>query len=834
MLEARHPDVRLVLHGHFYQPPRESPWTDAIPEQSSAHPDHDWNERILVQCYRPSTASRVLDGYGRIRRIVNNFEHMSFNVGPTLFTWLEREHADVYARILDADRRSRAVRSGHGNAIAQAYNHMILPLANARDRCTQVRWGLRDFELRFGRAAEGMWLPETAIHADTIDTLVDCGVRFTILSPYQARRVRPLAGGDWLDVGGGRIDARVPYVVRGSQRPDGSTRELAVFFYDGPVSQAIAFESLLRSADTLAERLALVADPARDAVQVVSVAVDGETFGHHEAFGDMCLASFFSDKARARGFRATNYGELLDELQPAHVVELETGGDGEGTAWSCAHGVGRWTRDCGCSTGAPEGWNQAWRGPLRLALDRLRDVVAELFEQRGARLLKDPWAARDEYVDVVVRDADPAAQEEFLERHLKSSAGNGREDALTLLEAQRHSMAMYTSCAWFFADVTGIETVQNLRYAARCVQLMREFSAANLENALLTDLKEVHSNNGRDTGTSIYDNWIRPDIRTPRHAVTSRAVFEWLGLEPEREQSYGYDMHEASAEAVVVCGHGGQRGHLQLRHRWTGEMGEYSYIALQLAPRHLACWVAGADLSRHEQLARECARLRSDLGRVDLMRILTDLYGVPVSGIGDLLHAQRRRIAECLAGERISAMRVHYRALYDDSTDLLRDFAEMGLEPPAELRIACEFSAQTDVEEAAGNLQPPFDEESTAHLRTTLTTARELGLRIRPEPVAACISRHLETQVRGLVERSEMACREAAHALLALAEEMQLQVDRTEAEELMNMRLQQLLLSGASGDTSGVEEILELASHLNFAVEEWKAAAAAPPSETRA
>jgi len=823
MLTLRKPDARVVLHGHFYQPPRESPWTDEIPEQPSAHPYHDWNERIHRECYRPNTVSRVLDGYGRIRRIVNNFEQLSFNVGPTLLSWLESTHADTYARILDADRRSRARRRGHGNAIAQAYHHMILPLANPRDRRTQVLWGLRDFALRFGRQAEGMWLPETAIHADTVEVLVQCGVRFTVLSPFQARRVRSRAGGPWHEVSGGRVDPRQPYVVRA---PGGG--ELVVFFYDGPVSQSMAFEKLLHSADRLAERLALVVDPERSGPQLVSVAVDGETFGHHQPFADMCVASFCSDKAAVRGFRLTNYAELLDDLEPTHEVELESGDGGEGTAWSCAHGVGRWWRDCGCSTGAQPGWNQAWRQPLRQALDGLRDGVAALFERHGAALLHDPWAARDDYVEVADRHDASARLDAFLSRHLRPGLGEEQQIAArTLLEAQRHAMAMYTSCAWFFADVSGIETIQNLRYAARCIELMREISALDLEGPFLAALSRVPSNLSGENAAGFYERWVRPDVRTAEHAVTSRALLGALDLGRGRRRFYGFDVVSADESPVVLAGHGGRRGHLQLVERRTGRVREYAYVALQYAPRLLACFAAPAGAARHEQLGRELLRLKSDLTRLELERILAGLYGATMRGISDLLPAERHHIAATMAGERVAAVRVHARAVFDESLELLRDFAEIGLDLPEELRQACELSVQADVLAAATSLRPPYGDEATQRLRDALRLAHELRLHVRLEPVTRIASEHLLEQTRRLGARPDRFAFTAAGNLLGLAETLQLPLDRTESEEQVHTLVENLLAALAAPspeipEAAMLDAALDLAARLNFAVDELR------------
>jgi hypothetical protein len=603
-----------------------------------------------------------------------------------------------------------------------------------------------------------------------------------------------------------------------------------VFFYDGPVSQAMAFEKLLRSADALAERLALLPEPAAPGPQLVSVAVDGETFGHHEPFGDMCIASFCNDKAGARGFRLTNYAELLEDLKPTHEVELHSGDGGEGTAWSCAHGVGRWVRDCGCSTGAPPGWNQAWRLPLRRALDGLRDRAAALFETHGGKLLHDPWQARDDYVDVVTRPDDAAVLEGFLARHLRPGAGPAQRDAArTLLEAQRHAMAMYTSCGWFFADITGIETVQNLRYAARCVELMRDISGQDLEGELLHDLAAARSNNGTDTGASIYRRWVLPDLRSAEHAVTARALLGALNLRRESRRIYAFSVGAADEQPVVLAGHGGRAGHLELREDRTGRGGGYSYVALQYAPRLLACFVTPADRSRHEQLGRELKRLRADLTRLELERVLAALYSGPPRGIGDLLPDERRRIASTLASERVSAMRCHARAVFDESIELLRDFAAMNLELPDELRLPCELSLQADVEAAAAALRPPFDPEATQRLRDILEQAVQLRLRLRLEPVAAVVSAHLEEQSRRLRQQPDRFAFTAVGRLLDLTESLRLRVDRTEAEEQVHALVEELVAALAApsadpGQAKLLEAALQLAVRLNFAADEvrWR------------
>ncbi len=498
----------LCIHGHFYQPPRENPWLEAVEVQDSAYPYHDWNERITAECYAPNAASRILDGEGRIERIVNNYAQISFNFGPTLLAWLEEKKPEVYRSILAADAESRERFSGHGSALAQAYNHIILPLANRRDKRTQILWGLADFERRFGRKAEGMWLPETAVDLETLGLLAEAGVRFTILEPRQAGRIRPKGSQeeDWKDVGSGKIDTTVPYEVI---LPGG--KSLAVFFYDGSVSRAVAFEGLLNNGERFADRLlsTVPEDPDRDRLidRLINIATDGETYGHHHRFGEMAL-SYALHHVEAHGSaRLTNYGEYLAAHRPEVEVEIA-----EDTSWSCAHGVGRWREDCGCQTGGDPGWNQAWREPLRQALDWLRDELIPQYEKTARAYFPNPWATRDEYVQVLL-DRSQENVDAFLDRVSggRSPTGEHRARALELLELQRHAMLMYTSCGWFFNDLAGLETVQILCYAGRAVQLAEQLFETPVEKSFLRLLERAKSNvPGNGTGRDLYERQVRP------------------------------------------------------------------------------------------------------------------------------------------------------------------------------------------------------------------------------------------------------------------------------------------------------------------------------------
>lgn len=495
----------LIVHGHFYQPPRENPWTGNVEREFGADPYHDWNERIHAECYGPNAFAHIIGPQGTIERTVNNYSHISFNFGPTLLSWLERHHPKTYERILDADRESARKRGGHGNAIAQAYGHAILPLCNKQDRLTQVVWGLADFRHRFRREPESLWLPETACNNETLNLLIEQGLRFVILAPDQAERYKPAGSEEWQSVADYSIDPTCAYRYL---HEDGSGRSLAIFFYNGPMARAIAFEQALISSQTLV----WLFKQAGPQGPLVSVATDGESYGHHFKFGDLSLAHAMEMETRQEGFWVTNYGQFLD-LYPAEAeVQIKQGVEGEGTSWSCAHGVGRWIRDCGCHTGGQPGWNQMWRDPLRAALAFLRDDAAKQFERFGGELYANPWAARNAYIELILDHS--RSREEFLARFAVRHFSPADEvRALTLLEIQRYSLLMFTSCGWFFSELSGIETLQVMKYAARVIELMHELELPSPRNQFLEIMSEAKSNiKEMGTGKDIYLRYAEPPM----------------------------------------------------------------------------------------------------------------------------------------------------------------------------------------------------------------------------------------------------------------------------------------------------------------------------------
>ena len=469
----------LTIHGHFYQPPRENPWIEEIELQDSAAPKHDWNDKICWQCYEPNSVSRIVDNQNRILNIVNNYEFMSFNFGPTLLSWMETHAKNAYRRIIEADKNSLQLYNGHGCAIAQVYNHMILPLANLNDKYTQVIWGIKDFEKRFERKPEGIWLAETAVDSQTLEVLIDCGIKYTILSPHQAQCVRKMDGQDsWHDVSWGSIDPSMPYRYFPDENDE--SKYIDLFFYDGAISKSVAFDNLLCDGNKFAYRLQDGYVEDRRHPQLVNIATDGESYGHHTKFGDMALSYVLEVKAEELGFKITNYGWFLENYPPTFQVDIKPQ-----SSWSCCHGVGRWIEDCGCSTGAQKGWNQKWRKPLRDALDYVRDELIKLCSSEGAKYYKDFWDARNNYIDVILDRSEESYEKFFRKNAKKNLSQKDRTKAVKLMEIQRFCQLMYTSCGWFFSEISGIETTQIMKYALRAMEIASEFTKVAIEKKFL-------------------------------------------------------------------------------------------------------------------------------------------------------------------------------------------------------------------------------------------------------------------------------------------------------------------------------------------------------------
>jgi alpha-amylase/alpha-mannosidase (GH57 family) len=712
----------LCVHSHFYQPPRENPWLETIEMQDSAYPYHDWNERITAECYASNASARILDDKNRIVRIVNNYASMSFNVGPTLLSWMEIHSPDTYAQILDADRESRKRFSGHGNAIAQVYNHMIMPLANRRDKETQILWGIADFTHRFGHAPEGMWLAETAVDLESLDLMAQHGILYTILSPYQAKRVRKMGTEHWIEASGGSVDSKRAYRVA---LRDG--RSIAVFFYDSGVSQAVAFERLLENGERFAGRLVQAFATARDESQLVNIATDGETYGHHHRHGEMAFAYAIEYIERNKLARLTNYGEFLAKQPPAYDAEIL-----ENTAWSCSHGVGRWQRDCGCCTGFHWGWNQQWRGPLREAYDWLRDTMAPEFEKQASQLVADPWLARNHYIRVAL-DRSPAAREDFLATHSRGKLDAAQRTQLwKLLEMQRHAMLMYTSCGWFFDDLSGIETTQTMHYAGRALQLFEDLTATAIATEFLERMSKARSNVAEHgPGDAVYRASVLPSrVDLPKLAA-HYAISSLFENYDDHARIYCFQCERLERRESKAGRLRAATGRVRLESEITGESGEYAFAVVHFGDHNMTgavtpstdeAWFQKAQTAVHE--AFESADITA------LIRMLDrDWGGADAFTLRSLFRDEQRAILRNVLKDTLEDSESTFRRLYDRNLPLMRFLGSLGTPQPAVFEVTAGTALNTLLKGALSLPAPDpvrikalLEEAKSAHVELDATT----------------------------------------------------------------------------------------------------------------
>jgi alpha-amylase/alpha-mannosidase (GH57 family) len=772
----------LIIHGHFYQPPRENPWTEAVDPEPSAAPYHDWNERIYRECYRANENARILRSDGVVEAIVSNYHYLSFNLGPTLLSWMQSCHPHGYARILQADRESCDLHGGHGNAIAQAYNHAILPLCNPRDQVTQIRWGLADFRHRYGREAESMWLAETAVNHEVLDRLVEHGLKYLILAPRQCQRVRPLAGGEaaeWRDVGDGSVDPGLAYRY---EHRDGSGRGMALFFYDGPIAQAIAFENALADSQRF---IGLFKRAQGGPGRVVHVATDGESYGHHSQWGDRVLAYALRREATAQGFEVTNYAAYLAAHPPQWQADIKAGPDGEGTAWSCAHGVGRWIRDCGCHTGGQEDWNQAWRGPLRAALDLVRDGLAGEFERAAHGLLKDPWAARDAFVQVVL-DPSPAAKAAFFaEQAARALDPDEQVRALSLLDMQRQCLLMYTSCGWFFNELSGIETVQILRYAARALDYAVELGLRSPREAFLNRLREAHSNvPEHGHGADIYHKLVEP-ARVSVERLSAHLGLTALAEGALEGQVGGWDCGLEAFKRLRLGALALASGHVTVRQRITGRSYEAGFVALHFGGMDFLCSVkswAGAEVHQAEVERVEAAFTRGLVPGI-LTALRTEFGGLEV-GLDHVLPDGRERVSRAVFGDLLRKVSEQTSRIYEENRHRLDLFQAAGFPLPSELRAAAEYTLSRQLQAEIAAQRESRDPRAYEKAINLAHEAAALGYRLDTGESQKLFSDMVTDAVRRAVERTDAEGLKAAVGLLQLTRDLGIRVSLETAQEI--------------------------------------------------
>ena len=694
--------VYVTIHGHYYQPPRENPYLNAIERQPGAAPAHNWNERIYHECYRPNAFARILNDRNQVIGIVNNFEYLSFNVGPTLMSWLEKYDLEVYKKIIEGDRLSQIRLNGHGNAIAQVYNHIILPLANQQDKYTQIRWGKADFQKRFGRNPEGMWLAETAVDYSTIEALIDEEIRFIILAPSQAERCRLMtteaeADSQWHEVGGAQIDPTRPYRCF---IEDG--RHLDIFFYDGPISRDMGFSNALNDADNLIARLNQAVRGDQRPSQLISVATDGETFGHHKGGTEKCLAYAFSEVFVGKSWTVTNYAHYLSINPPSWEVVLKPA-----TAWSCAHGVERWRSDCGCGGGG--GWQQQWRQPLRESLDWLRDRLIPVYEEKGEKLFVDPWLARDEYVSLIDSARSRDQVETFLQKHqVKDLTKDAKIEALMLLEMQRHCLLMYTSCGWFFDEISRPEGVQILRYASRAIQLAREITGINLQQEFINLLAKAPSNVEKfSNGAEIYRQLVIPNQVSLEQVAAHYAISSLFNKYATHESIYCYlveqlDYHrrQVGTMSLVI-------GQVRITSEITLVEQNFTIVVLHLGGCDFNCCIQPflgklADVIESRQ---ELLRVFQQGSSSQTIMTMNRLFGEPLFNLQHLFPEERHLVMRKLTESTKKRLSELYAQVYRENHSIILAFQNENLPIPQELQVAAEVSFLNRLDEAIALLE---------------------------------------------------------------------------------------------------------------------------------
>ena len=691
------PNKYVCIHGHFYQPPRENAWLETVEQQESSRPFHDWNERINFECYAPNAAARILDDQGWITKIRNNYNRISFNFGPTLLTWMAEKDPESYDLLVKADARSRERYGGHGSALAQVHSHLILPLCNYRDKVTQVYWGIRDFEHRFGRYPEGMWLAETAVDTETLEVLASHGIQFTILAPRQAKAVRkmiqpvisgaaPAPPAAWREVNAENIDTRVPYWCL---LPSG--RRIALFFYNGSVAQEVAFNGLLNSGKNFARRISGLLDDS-DEPQIAHIATDGESYGHHHRYGEMALADCLNQIEDNEWATLTNYGQFLELHPPKFEVQIH-----EKSSWSCVHGVERWRADCGCNTGGNPGWQQRWRKPLRDTLNWLRDQLAPFFEREAARYLRDPWVARNDYIHLMLRRSEENTRI-FLNKHARRALSPLEEVmVLRLLEMQRHTVLMFTSCGWFFDEISGIETNQILQYARRAMEYAQDVGALDLHLEFTRRLAEAPSNVFPDGAASYKQNVVPTSVNLERVAMHF-AVASLFEDNPEGLDLFNYTATVEFFEKIEAGTPQFAAGRICIRSQLTHAERTFCFAVLYLGQQHIIGNISGKmNRATFDAMYLRTSKAFRSANLGEAIGILQEYFGPEKFTLASLFADEKIEIIKAITESGLATAESTFRNVFNDNYQLMNGLQEAGLTLPESWRNIATYVLNADL-----------------------------------------------------------------------------------------------------------------------------------------
>ena len=812
-------EVFLAIHGHFYQPPRENPWLEAIELQDSALPFHDWNERINKECYNPNSVSKIVDSRNRILDMVNNYEHISFNFGPTLLSWMEKFAPLTYERIIKADIESISEHNGHGNAIAQVYNHMIMPLANEHDKDTQIKWDIKDFEYRFGRKPEGMWLAETAVDDDTLRLLEANGIKFTILSPYQALKIRKEGAKEWQDVSWGNVDPARSYRYNIKSAPG---KYIDLFFYDGAISRSVAFDELLKDGNKFIKRLKEGISDLRDYPQLVNIATDGESYGHHTKFGDMALAYVLQIKAKDAGFSITNYAEYLDKYRSDYEADIK-----QASSWSCFHGVGRWKEDCGCSTGGHPGWNQKWRKPLREALDYLRDEMVKIFEQEGPKYFnKDIWEVRNNYISVIL-DRSSRIISKFQQENFKADLSDIQKvRAMELLEIQRQAMLMYTSCGWFFSEISGIETVQIMKYAARAMQLAANFTKADFEKKFLEILSEAKSNIAEyGTGKDIFERFVKPSIITMKQIASLWAISSLYQDFDDEEYVYCYKVIRHDYQKVEKGNSRFVTGCIEVQSRITQQKSNLIFALIQYTDGDFHCAIK----EYSEDI--EFNTIKNNLTKTflldpitEIIRALDEYFGKEYFTLKDIFIEERRKILQILLKDKLDKFARTYEEMYDEGKSSIYHMQNLGLTIPDEFKISAGYALSRKFNDLIIHSGGFVDPAITQQAMDINYEAKRMGIKLDKAASNKIFAKKINQNLNRLTYGLEIQQAEVVLELFDYIEKLELEVDIAEAQNIYFVKIYSHISeiiemsqqSKRKNDKKLIEMLLDIGEKLNI------------------
>lgn len=817
-------EVFLTIHGHFYQPPRENPWLEAIELQDSALPFHDWNERINKECYNPNSVSKIVDSRNRILDVVNNYEYMSYNFGPTLLSWMEQFAPLTYERIIKADIESISEHNGHGNAIAQVYNHIIMPLANEHDKETQIKWGIRDFEYRFGRKPEGMWLAETAVDDDTLRILEANGIKFTILSPYQADKFKKKGDKEWTDVSWGNIDPARSYKYNIKSAPG---KSIDLFFYDGAISRSVAFDELLKDGNKFIKRLKEGVSDCRDFPQIVNIATDGESYGHHTKFGDMALAYVLKVKAKDEGFKITNYAEYLEKYRSDCEVEIK-----QASSWSCFHGVGRWKEDCGCSTGGHPSWNQKWRKPLREALDYLRDELVIIFEQEGPKYFDNVWEVRNKYIDVIL-DRNEMNVKKFQQENFKPDLSDEQKvHAMELLEIQRQAMLMYTSCGWFFSEISGIETVQIMKYAARAMQLATKFSNKDLETHFLEILSDAKSNiPEHGTGKDIFERFVKPSIVTTKQIASLWALSSLYQDFEDEESVYCYTIKKEAYKKVQKGSSTFVVGHIEIQSKITLQKSNVMFALMQYSGGDFHCAI------KEYSDDFEFNKIKTNLIKTFLMNPLTEIiramdecFGKEYFTLKDIFIEERRKILQILLKGKLEKFSQTYQVMYDEGKGSIYHLQGLGLKIPDEFKISAAYALSHKFNDIVVHSGGFLDDDSIQQAMDINYEAKKIDIQLDKTPSNKIFSKKIQQNINRLVHSFEIQQADVLLEIFDSINKLELQIDISEAQNIyfskIYHKIGDIIESGTANKRATnkkfIEMLLEIGENLNINTEFYR------------